>query len=92
MRVRSAVKKLCDACRIVKRRGRVFVICKSNPKVWTFKKPNDALTILALTFLHLKVCLYVQHKQRQGYHTETLPIVTATPLAIPPLRSAYRIV
>ena len=33
MRVRSAVKKLCDACRIVKRRGRVFVICKSNPKV-----------------------------------------------------------
>ncbi|CAL5219583.1 g1443 [Coccomyxa viridis] len=32
MRVRSAVKRLCDACRIVKRRGRVFVICKSNPK------------------------------------------------------------
>ena len=33
MRVRSAIKKLCDACRIVKRRGRVFVVCKSTPKV-----------------------------------------------------------
>ena len=36
MRVRSAVKKLCDACRIVKRRGRVFVVCKSTPKVRCF--------------------------------------------------------
>lgn len=38
MRVRSAVKKLCDACRIVKRRGRVFVVCKANPKVFTALK------------------------------------------------------
>ena len=33
MRVRSAIKRLCDACRLVKRRGRLFVVCKANPKV-----------------------------------------------------------
>ncbi|EIE20967.1 hypothetical protein COCSUDRAFT_83526 [Coccomyxa subellipsoidea C-169] len=32
MRVRSAVKRLCDACRVVKRRGRLFIVCKTNPK------------------------------------------------------------
>ncbi|BDA42178.1 probable 50S ribosomal protein L36 at N-terminal half [Coccomyxa sp. Obi] len=32
MRVRSAIKRLCDACRVVKRRGRLFVVCKANPK------------------------------------------------------------
>lgn len=31
MRVRPSVKKMCDNCKIVKRRGRVMVIC-SNPK------------------------------------------------------------
>ena len=46
MRVRSAVKKLCDACRIVKRRGRVFVICKSNPKVRTLRMPTMLLPFL----------------------------------------------
>ncbi|KAL4421165.1 hypothetical protein ABPG77_003348 [Micractinium sp. CCAP 211/92] len=32
MKVRASIKKLCEACRIVKRRGRLFVICKENPK------------------------------------------------------------
>ena len=31
MRVRSSVKKICDKCRIIKRKGVVRVIC-SNPK------------------------------------------------------------
>jgi large subunit ribosomal protein L36 len=33
MKVRTAVKRLCDACRVVLRRGRVYVVCKANPKV-----------------------------------------------------------
>jgi large subunit ribosomal protein L36 len=33
MKVRTAVKRLCDTCRIVLRRGRVYVVCKANPKV-----------------------------------------------------------
>ena len=31
MKVRPSVKKMCDRCRIIKRNGRVFVIC-SNAK------------------------------------------------------------
>lgn len=32
MKVRQSVKKLCKACRIVKRKGVVRVVCKENPK------------------------------------------------------------
>ncbi|HOC52706.1 MAG: 50S ribosomal protein L36 [Caldisericia bacterium] len=31
MKVRSSVKKICPKCKIIKRRGRVMIIC-SNPK------------------------------------------------------------
>ncbi|MCH7679501.1 50S ribosomal protein L36 [candidate division KSB1 bacterium] len=31
MKVRSAVKKMCDNCKIIRRKGRVVVICK-NPR------------------------------------------------------------
>ena len=31
MKVRSSVKKMCDKCKIIRRRGRVRVIC-DNPK------------------------------------------------------------
>jgi large subunit ribosomal protein L36 len=32
MKVRSSVKKLCENCKIVRRKGVVRVICKKNPK------------------------------------------------------------
>ncbi|WVZ11570.1 hypothetical protein V8G54_016100 [Vigna mungo] len=32
MKVRSSVKKMCEFCQIVKRRGRIYVICSGNPK------------------------------------------------------------
>ncbi|KAJ7564717.1 hypothetical protein O6H91_02G030000 [Diphasiastrum complanatum] len=32
MKVRAAVKKLCEYCRVVKRRKKVYVLCNSNPK------------------------------------------------------------
>jgi large subunit ribosomal protein L36 len=31
MKVRPSVKKMCDKCRVIKRHGRVMVIC-TNPK------------------------------------------------------------
>lgn len=31
MKVRSSVRKMCDNCRLIRRKGRVMVIC-SNPK------------------------------------------------------------
>ena len=31
MKVRSSVRKICDNCRLIRRKGKVMVIC-SNPK------------------------------------------------------------
>ncbi|OGX28753.1 MAG: 50S ribosomal protein L36 [Omnitrophica WOR_2 bacterium RIFCSPLOWO2_12_FULL_51_24] len=31
MKVRSSIKKICEKCKIVKRRGIIYVIC-TNPK------------------------------------------------------------
>lgn len=31
MKVRPSVKKMCDKCRVIKRHGRIMVIC-ANPK------------------------------------------------------------
>eukprot|EP01018_Ginkgo_biloba_P018840 Gb_21575 [translate_table: standard] len=32
MKVRASVKKLCEFCRTVRRRGKVYILCSSNPK------------------------------------------------------------
>ncbi|KAK4713098.1 hypothetical protein R3W88_019005 [Solanum pinnatisectum] len=32
MKVRASVKKMCEFCCTIKRRGRVYVLCTSNPK------------------------------------------------------------
>lgn len=32
MKVRSSVRRICSGCKIVRRKGKVRVICKSNPK------------------------------------------------------------
>ena len=32
MKVRSSVKKLCDGCKSVRRKGYVYIICNRNPK------------------------------------------------------------
>ncbi|MBL8811205.1 MAG: 50S ribosomal protein L36 [Planctomycetaceae bacterium] len=32
MKVRSSVKRVCDFCKLVRRRGKIFVICSSNPR------------------------------------------------------------
>ena len=32
MKVRSSVKVMCDGCSLVKRKGRLYVICSRNPK------------------------------------------------------------
>ncbi len=32
MKVRASVKKRCKDCYVVRRKGRVYVYCKKNPK------------------------------------------------------------
>jgi len=31
MKVRSSIKKICDSCKIIRRKGKILVICK-NPR------------------------------------------------------------
>ncbi|MDX2272315.1 MAG: 50S ribosomal protein L36 [Cyanobacteriota bacterium] len=32
MKVRASVRRICEKCRVIRRHGRVMVICSSNPK------------------------------------------------------------
>ena len=32
MKVRSSVRRMCDKCKLIRRKGVVRVICKRNPK------------------------------------------------------------
>ena len=32
MKVRSSVKKICESCKIIRRKGRVMVICTKSAK------------------------------------------------------------
>ena len=32
MKIRASVKRICENCKVVRRRGKVYVICKVNPK------------------------------------------------------------
>jgi large subunit ribosomal protein L36 len=32
MKVRSSVKRICENCKLVRRKGRIYVICSSNPR------------------------------------------------------------
>ncbi len=32
MKVRSSVKKMCEKCKVIRRKGVLRVICKTNPK------------------------------------------------------------
>jgi large subunit ribosomal protein L36 len=32
MKVRSSVKKICNQCKVIKRKGVLRVICKASPK------------------------------------------------------------
>ncbi|MBI4691878.1 MAG: 50S ribosomal protein L36 [Candidatus Terrybacteria bacterium] len=32
MKIRASVKKICKDCKMVRRRGRIYIICRKNPK------------------------------------------------------------
>ncbi|MCS5543450.1 MAG: 50S ribosomal protein L36 [SAR86 cluster bacterium] len=32
MKVRASVKKICRNCKLVKRKGRLYVICETDPR------------------------------------------------------------
>ncbi|MCB0325632.1 MAG: 50S ribosomal protein L36 [Bdellovibrionales bacterium] len=32
MKVQASVKKVCDYCRVVRRKGKIYVVCTRTPK------------------------------------------------------------
>jgi len=32
MKVRASVKKICESCKVVRRKGVIRIICKANPR------------------------------------------------------------
>ena len=32
MKVRSSVKRICENCKVVRRKGKIYVVCSSNPR------------------------------------------------------------
>jgi large subunit ribosomal protein L36 len=32
MKVRSSVRRICENCKLVRRKGKIFVICPTNPR------------------------------------------------------------
>ncbi|PIN20361.1 Mitochondrial/chloroplast ribosomal protein L36 [Handroanthus impetiginosus] len=59
MKVRSSVKKMCEFCRTVKRRGRVYVLCTANPK----HKQRQGMSTFAYEGLVPPVSLISRSKQ-----------------------------
>ena len=45
MKVRASIKKRSEDCKIVRRKGRLYVICKKNPK---FKQRQGEKKVLTL--------------------------------------------
>lgn len=32
MKIRTSVRRICEGCKMVRRKGRVYVICKNDPR------------------------------------------------------------
>ena len=54
MKVRPSVKPICEYCKVIRRNGRVMVICPANPKhkqrQGLDRKEKTWLVLLELTF------------------------------------------
>lgn len=55
MKVRPSVKKMCDKCKVIKRKGKILVICE-NPK----HKQRPGLIYLTKTKLYFRIYMEVQ--------------------------------
>lgn len=57
MKVRSSVKVMCGGCSVVRRRGRLYIVCSRNPK-------HKQVCFILYSMLHFVSCLMLE--QRQG--------------------------
>lgn len=63
MKVRASVKVMCDGCSIVKRKGRVYVLCTRNPK----HKQVCGVVFLAFGALLIRLCSAKDRSRRDGF-------------------------
>lgn len=61
MKVRSSVKKSCDKCRVIRRRGKILVICE-NPK---HKQRQGSILFLRKYFTMVTSTLKISKRRRQ---------------------------
>lgn len=72
MKVRSAVKKMCEFCKTVKRRGRVYVLCTANPKhkqrqgMSTFSYEGQPPPTYGFFLLFFALFLFVEAQMHNG--------------------------
>ncbi|KAH6756908.1 AMP-dependent synthetase and ligase family protein [Perilla frutescens var. hirtella] len=69
MKVRSSVKKLCEFCRTVKRRGRVYVLCTANPK----HKQRQGVSTFAYEGPHVPASSVTSSKETTSVAQSGLP-------------------
>ncbi|KAK8957173.1 hypothetical protein KSP39_PZI001442 [Platanthera zijinensis] len=70
MKVRSSVKKLCEFCRTVKRRGKVYILCTVNPKhkqrqgisTIAYESPVYVLTFFFTLAQNFFICFFISTK------------------------------
>lgn len=48
MKVRSSVKKFCDGCSVVRRKGYLYVVCSKDPKHKQVSRPGSFWSVLCL--------------------------------------------
>ena len=62
MKVRPSVKPMCDKCKVIKRNGKVMVICPKYPNHMC-----DKCKVIKRNGKVMVICpKYPNHKQRQG--------------------------
>nr|YP_010007998.1 ribosomal protein L36 [Pleroma semidecandrum]QNR87770.1 ribosomal protein L36 [Pleroma semidecandrum] len=44
MKIRASIRKICDKCRLIRRRGRIIVICSNPRHKVTYTKIGSVLT------------------------------------------------
>ncbi|GAB2289206.1 hypothetical protein Dimus_023509 [Dionaea muscipula] len=75
MRVRSSVRKMCEFCKTVKRRGRVYILCTANPK---HKQRQGISTIAHEGPLISMSSSAVSGKQEEVFNQENLRVGLAS--------------
>lgn len=77
MKVRSSVKVMCDGCSVVRRKGRVYILCSKNPK----HKQVCLMCFNPRKFLTVSAFLTCRDKARlpPKYRTHFTPLLLPRP-------------